>query len=310
MVESVAPFEHGYLDVGAGHQLYFTQYGRADAPAAVVLHGGPGSGCTPAMLDWFDLSRQRVVLFDQRGAGKSIPSGCVDQNCMDDLVDDIERLRIRLGIPRWLLVGGSWGALLALAYAARYPGAVAGVVLRGTFLASAREIRWFFQELRALVPFGWARMTTGWSLSQCESVLATLAAMLLNGTPDQRIDAARRWAAYERAVLDLMLGARTPTALREVEQVVAKYTVQAHYLSQGCLTSERTVFRLARKLKDIPVIVIHGTHDLVCPPENALRLMHFLPRAELRWIGKGTHTPSDPLIAGALSAAICELRNC
>jgi proline iminopeptidase len=304
--KQILPFDHGYLAVGGGHQLYFAQYGQPAAPAAVVLHGGPGSGCNPAMLDWFDLSRQRVVLFDQRGAGKSIPPGCVENNCTSDLVEDVERLRSKLGIPDWLVVAGSWGTVLALGYAARYPAAVSGMVLRGTFLASAREMHWFFQSLRALVPAGWAQLTAGWSLSQRQSVLSTLTDMLLNGTPDQRADAARRWSAYEDAVVGVMLGADTVSACRDLDRAIAKYTVQAHYLSQGCFTSERTVFHNARKLKDIPIIVIHGTHDLVCPPENAIRLIRFLPNAELRWV-IGTHTPSDPLIAAALRAAIHDL---
>jgi proline iminopeptidase len=305
--ENMLPFDHGYVVVGGGHQIYFAQYGQPDAPAAVVLHGGPGSGCNPAMLDWFDLSRQRVVLFDQRGAGKSIPLGCVENNCISDLVDDIERLRIKLGIPHWLVVAGSWGTVLALGYAARYSAAVSGMVLRGTFLASARELHWFFQSLHALVPVGWAQLTAGWSLSQRQSVLSTLTDMLLNGTPDQRADAARRWSAYEDAVMGVMLGSSTLPAYRDPDHAIAKYKVQSHYLSQGCFTSERTVFRNARKLKGILVILIHGTHDLVCPPENAIRLMRFLPHAELRWVAKGTHTPSDPLIAAALGTAIHNL---
>lgn len=301
------PFDQGYLVVDREHQIYFAQYGQPDAPATVILHGGPGSGCNDAMLDWFDLSRQRVVLFDQRGAGKSIPAGSIDNNRTSDLVEDMERLRIKLGIPRWLIVGGSWGATLALVYSARYPGTVRGMVLRGAFLASEREIYWFFQSLRSLIPIGWAHLTAGWSLSQRQSVLPTLTGMLLNGTAEQRAVAAERWAAYEDAVMRAMLNACTGSARRDPDHTIAKYTVQSHYLSQGCFTSEREVFRSAQKLKDIPVVMIHGTHDMVCPPENAIRLMHFLPWAELRWIAKGTHTPSDPRIAAALRTAIHDL---
>lgn len=305
--KNVLPFDHGYLVVERAHQIYFAQYGRPDAPATVILHGGPGSGCNVAMLDWFDLSRQRVVLFDQRGAGKSIPAGSINNNRTSDLVEDIERLRIKLGILRWLIVGGSWGATLALVYAAHYPGAVRSMVLRGTFLASEREIYCFFQSLGSLIPVSWAHLTAGWSLSQRQSVLSTLTGMLLNGTVDQRAEAAGRWAAYEDAVMRAMLGASMNSAGRNPGHTIAKYTVQSHYLSQGCFISERAVFRSAQKLKDIPVIVIHGTHDVVCPPENAIRLMHFLPRAELRWVAKGTHTPSDPRIAAALRIAIHDL---
>ena len=308
--ENALPFDHGYLVVGGGHQLYFAQYGHPEGPAAVVLHGGPGSGCNPGMLEWFDLSRQRVILFDQRGSGKSLPSGCIDNNRTHDVVEDIERLRIRLEIPNWLVVAGSWGTVLGLAYAARYSRTVTGLVLRGTFLASTREMTWFFQSLRALVPAAWKQMTAGWTLAQGQAVLSTLASMILNGTPQQRADAARRWWAYEEAVMRVMLGSNTMEKLpvcTDLDRAIAKYMIQSHYLSHGCFTSERAVFRNARKLKGIPAIVIHGTHDLVCPPENALRLIRFLPHAELRWVIKGTHTSSDPLIARALGAAIHDL---
>jgi proline iminopeptidase len=304
---SAAPFDHGYLAVGGGHQIYFAQYGQPDGPVAIVLHGGPGSGCNPSMLDWFDLSQHRVVLLDQRGAGKSQPRGCIENNCTNDLVEDVERLRIQFGIPSWLVVAGSWGTVLALNYAARYRSAVRAMVLRGSFLASEREIHWFFQSLRALVPVGWAQLTAGWDLAQRQSVLSTLAGMLLNGTHEQRAETARRWEAYEEAVMETMLGASTVATHPDPDRAIAKYKIQSHYLTHGCFTSERTMFRNARKLNDIPVVVIHGTHDLVCPPENAIRLMHFLPHAELRWVAKGTHTPSDPLIAAALNSAIHDL---
>jgi len=301
------PFDHGYFAVDAGHQLYFEQHGQPHAPAAIVLHGGPGSGCRRSMLEWFDLSRQRVILLDQRGAGKSTPSGSTMHNRTADLVEDIERLRIALGITDWLVVGGSWGATLALTYAGRYPEALRGMVLRGAFLASQRELNWFFQSLRALVPQGWARLTAGWSAEQRLAVLQTLTGLLQDGTSDQRTDTALRWAEYEDAVMQLMMGASESHVPPLAENAIAKYALQAHYLSQSCFTSERAVLRCARRAAHIPTIVIHGTHDFVCPPENAMRLMRFMPQAKLRWIAKGTHTPADPAIAEALMRAISDL---
>jgi proline iminopeptidase len=302
--EKGLPFDHGYFSVGAGHQLYFAQYGQPDAPAAIVLHGGPGSGCRPSMLDWFDLSRQRVILLDQRGAGKSTPSGSITDNRTADLVEDIERLRIKLGIENWLVVGGSWGATLALTYAGKYLGALRGMVLRGTFLASPRELDWFFQSVGALVPQAWARMTTGWRAQERQAVLQTLNGLLQSGTPDQRADAALRWAEYEDAVMQAMLGGTESSPPPLAENAITKYTLQAHYLSQACFTSERALFRCARRASHIPTTVIHGTHDLICPPENAVRLLRFMPQAKLRWIENGTHTPADPAIAEALRLAI------
>ncbi|QAU35027.1 alpha/beta fold hydrolase [Janthinobacterium sp. 17J80-10] len=316
-----APFCESHIAVGGGHRLYCAQYGEPGAPAAVVLHGGPGSGCKPAMLDWFDLSRQRVVLLDQRGAGKSVPLGETAHNHTAHLVEDIEQVRVHLRIPRWLVVGGSWGATLGLSYAGRYPAAVHGLVLRGAFLASAREVHRFFQSLQAEVPDAWARLTAGWSVAQQRNVLQSLTGLLQNGTCEQRNDAARRWHDYEEAIMRRMmasaaqtgqlansrtvpggLGSTPPESV--LAQTITKYRLQAHYLSQACFTSERALFRCARRTAHIPTILIHGTHDLVCPPENAQRLKRFMPHADLRWVQDGTHTPADPKVLAALRLAI------
>jgi proline iminopeptidase len=300
------PFNEGWLPVGGGHQLYFAEYGQPAGPAAVVLHGGPGSGCRPSMLEWFDLAQQRVVLFDQRGAGRSIPHGETRRNCTQDLVEDIERLRVHLHISRWLVVGGSWGATLALCYAGRYPQALSGLILRGTFLASRREINWFFQSLRALVPDAWARLTQGWTVSQKAAVLQSLTLLLQSDTLQEQTDGATRWGAYEDAVIRAMTGSGS-AAVEFDQSWVGKYRVQAHYLSQGCFVSERELFRCARRTAGIPVIVLHGTHDWVCPPENAVRVMRFMPHAELRWIEQGTHTAGDERVMEALRAAVGDM---
>lgn len=303
-----SPFNEGYLPVGGGHRLYFAEYGHAGGPAAVVLHGGPGSGCRPSMLDWFDLAQQRVVLLDQRGAGRSMPPGETRHNQTSDLLDDIERLRGHLAIPRWLVVGGSWGATLALCYAGRFPEAVSGLVLRGVFLASRRESAWFFQSLQAMVPDGWARLTAGWTQAQKKQVLQSLTRLLHNGTTQDQFDGACRWGDYEEAVMRAMTGSGSPPA-PFAPSWIDKYRVQSHYLSQSCFVSERMLFRCARNAAHVPAIVLHGTHDWICPPENATRLMRFMPQAELRWIENGTHTPSDTAVLEALRRAIRDLRH-
>ncbi len=302
-----SPFHEGYLPVGHGHDLYFAEYGHADAPAAVVLHGGPGSGCNASMLDWFDLSRHRVVLFDQRGAGRSMPRGMLAHNTTPDLVEDIERLRAGLRIPQWLVVGGSWGSTLGISYAGRYPGAVSGLLLRGIFLASRREMDWFFQSLQALAPQAWARLTAGWAPLQQKTVLQYLTHLLHHGTQEERQDAARRWGLYEEAVLQAMLGLPASPSIERPDAWIAKYTLQSHYLSQGCFVSERALFRWARQAARVPTIIVHGTHDWVCPPENVLRLKRFMRQAEVRWVVKGTHTASDPAICEALRKAIHDM---
>ncbi len=312
-------FDQRHLPTGDGHLLYVAQYGQPDGPAAIVLHGGPGSGTQPSVLEWFDLSRQRVILFDQRGAGRSTPLGDIAANDSPRLVGDIERIRTQLGISRWMMIGGSWGATLALLYARQHASRLTGLVLRGSFLASERELHWFFQSLQTMVPTGWAALTAGWTAQQQAQVLKTLAQALLNGSDDAARDAALRWGRYEDAVMQAMSGtiaapaaepASTSTSASTTapsDRALAKYRIQAHYLTQGCFTSDAELLAAAEALRGVPTRLVHGTHDLVCPPQNAVLLHQALPEATLHWVARGTHTPADPAIAQALRDAVASL---
>ena len=306
---SATPFDQQNLPTGDGHTLFVAQYGRPDAPAAVVLHGGPGSGTQPSVLEWFDLARQRVVLFDQRGAGQSQPQGEITNNDSAKLVADIEMIRDRLGIERWMVVGGSWGATLALLYGGQHARRMRALVLRGSFLASQRELNWFFQSLRAMVPHAWEQLTQGWHDEQKAQVLATLGKPLLHGSEQEAEDAATRWGAYEEAIMQAMSGKLAiPTASSKASaRSIGKYRLQAHYLLNACFTHETDLLRAAEALANTPTVIVHGSHDLVCPPENAARLAKLMPHARLHWVARGGHTPADPLCAAALREAVLEL---
>lgn len=309
-MQEISPFHQGYLSVSGGHQLYFAEYGQPDGPVSVVLHGGPGSGCNASMLNWFDLSRQRVVLLDQRGAGRSKPAGCLQHNTTQDLIDDLECLRAALGIRQWLVIGGSWGSALGVCYAGAYPEVVCGLILRGIFLASKREMTWFFQSLRAMMPDAWMHLTKGWGRTERNAVLQSLTSMLQNGTPAQQQNAAYRWGQYEHAIVQKMLDVPISQSDEKSDAQTAKYRLQAHYLSNCCFLTEKELFRSAQRTAGMPVIIVHGTHDLICPPENVMRLTRFMPHAQVQWVGKGTHTTSDPLIRDALRRAIAQLSVC
>ncbi len=307
-------FDQLHLPTGDGHSLYLAQFGNPGAPAAIVLHGGPGSGTQPSVLDWFDLNQQRVILFDQRGAGQSTPLGEIKHNDSHKLVADIELIRSHLAIERWMVLGGSWGATLALLYAGAHTERVNSLILRGSFLTSPREMTWFFQSLCAMVPQAWADLTRAWPEHDRKDVLATLARQFLHGSKQSAEDAASRWSHYEDAVMQAMSGklssvARTSDTAAVSACTLAKYRMQAHYLSNGCFTSEAELLTIANKLSSIPVALIHGTHDLVCPPENAWRLASAMPHAQLRWVERGGHTPADTEIANALKLAVSELRS-
>lgn len=301
-----------YLDVGNGHNIFFSEHGNPLGPAYVVLHGGPGSSCGLSMLDWFDLSTQRVILPDQRGAGKSRPQGETRHNNTAELLLDLEKLRQSLGIKRWSVVGGSWGSALAVMYAGTYPQHVSSMVLRGVFLTSPREMRWFFQSLAALVPEAWHELTLGWTVAQKMNVLQFLALVFQNGTPEQIIETAGRWQIYEESIMRAMAGAASITPVSAPGKpgvsahTINKYRLQAHYLFEHCFLGERRIFRAARAAAHIPTTIVHGTHDWICPPENVTRLIRFMPKARVHWVKKGTHTTADPLIQAALRAAIID----
>lgn len=302
-----ALLQEGYLPVGNGHSVYFSEHGNALGPASVVLHGGPGSGCNLSMLDWFDLSRQRVVLLDQRGAGKSLPAGALAHNTTAELALDLERLRQALGIGRWSVVGGSWGSTLGIVYAGSFPQAVSSLILRGVFLASRRETHWFFQSLAALVPQAWRQLTLGWTAQQKGNVLQSLTSLLHNGAVAEIQDAAQRWNAYETAIMQAMTGLAPARQLNGMEKLIGKYRLQAHYLSQHCFLDARAVFRHARAAAAVPTVIVHGTHDWICPPENVIRLQRFMPDAAVRWVERGTHAASDPAICAALGSAVRDM---
>ena len=306
---SATPFHQQHLPTGDGHTLFVAQYGQPDAPAAVVLHGGPGSGTQPSVLEWFDLARQRVVLFDQRGAGQSRPHGEIINNDSTKLVADIEMIREQLGIERWMVVGGSWGATLALLYATQHTARIRAMVLRGSFLASQRELHWFFQALRAMVPQAWEELTQGWHGEQKQQVLATLGKQLLHGSETEAEDAATRWSAYEEAIMQAMSGKfDLPAAPSKTSaRAIGKYRLQAHYLLNACFTHEKALLDAADALANTPTVIVHGSHDLVCPPENAARLAKLMPHASVHWVARGGHTPADPLIAAALREAVLAL---
>lgn len=338
------PLSQDYLQTADGHQLYYAEFGNIRAPAVVVLHGGPGSSSNPAMLDWFDLRRWRVVLFDQRGSGKSLPTGSLEHNTTAHLVQDIEQLREHLAIATWTVVGGSWGAYLALAYAARHADRIDHLVLRGTFLPSRLQLDWFFRHLQALVPQAWDSLTETMSENEKQSVLQTLAARLLGSDRKQMSDAAERWSSYENSIMAGMMqgkptqqasngqpaekkqagaqeaaarqaagaqpgdeaGEREQAQTRAAARTIHKYRIQAHYLHH---TGFIDLPALLAQLRQVPVktTLLHGTHDWICPAANVHLLQRFLPEAELRWVPGGTHTPSDPLILAALTETMARL---
>lgn len=296
----------GLLEVGDGHHIFYEQCGIAAGTPVVFLHGGPGGGCSPRHRELFDLTRYQVTLFDQRGCGRSLPRGAVQANTSDALVADIEQLRKHLGIERWLVFGGSWGAGLALAYAAAHRTACLGLVLRGTFLGRASDLDWFFQHARQFLPDAWALLAAQAPDLAREDLLPWLNAGLHGSDPQVALSRALAWEMWESSVSQRQSASprSVPPSAEEAVALLAKYRVQSHYLVNGCFWGESALLERAQTLASVPTAILHGRLDWVCRPQAAWDLLQCLPGSRLQWLEDSGHNPFEPAMAKALSQAM------
>ncbi|MCG5078832.1 alpha/beta fold hydrolase [Paraburkholderia tagetis] len=309
---SRAPLRHLRLH-REGHSIAYTVAGESAAQTVVVLHGGPGSASQPGMLALFDLTKTQVVLVDQRGAGASSPRGGLRGNRTDRLVEDLEAVRRVLGIARWGVIGGSWGAALALAYAGRHPASVLGVVLRGLFLTSRHEVRRLFVTSRRKAPRAWRRLCAAAGCTRPSTLLACCARRLQPGAAYARQrEVALAWRAYEDTLLassrpgrSSVLQPRRVKAPKAVRALIARYRIQAHYLLRDCWLGERRLLALARHAETagVPIHAVHGLRDPVCPVRNVERLAKAAPTARMVRVSGG-HLTSDPALKHGVVQAV------
>lgn len=289
------PFCTHHLLVGDGHSLYVEECGQSDGVPLVFLHGGPGSGCSPKQRRFFDPSRFRAVLFDQRGCGRSVPLAGLQGNTTTHLVSDIECIREALGIERWIVFGGSWGSLLALAYANRCPARVTGLVLRGVFLGSDDELRHYVGGSGGAAPLAWKTFAAGVPEAERGDLLSAYTSRLLDFDPA----AAHRWLNYERALMGEPPLAEAPDA-----QQLAKAVIQAHYLANGCFSDPDALLACCAGLRHLPAVIVQGSRDTVCPPRTAERLHRALPQAEWLAVEAGGHNALAADMAAACIVAL------
>ncbi len=292
------------LPVGDGHAVHVETFGDPAAGAVLVLHGGPGSGCSPRLAELYDPARQFVVTFDQRGAGRSLPAGELRANTTASLIADIETLRRHLGIGCWRVTGGSWGATLALAYAAAHRAAVSGVVVRSSFLPGDGNVRWFFEGLAEVCPEAWRALAATVPAGVPGGLLAALARRLADADAAVARAAAVAWATYERAVAEPAAPPVAPPTVAEADRLVLKYRLQAHYLLAGCFVAEDAFLTACRTLAGLPVTLIHGRLDRVCPPANARRLHAAIAGSRLVWVDGCGHEAFHPAMVAAWRAAL------
>ena len=293
-----------HLDVGHGHKIYYELHGSPQGKPVVVLHGGPGGGMQRSTLRLFDLKRWRVLLFDQRGCGRSTPFLGLERNTTWELVADIENLREVIGVERWTVFGGSWGSTLALAYASKHLNRVAALVLRGIYLGAPSENAWLYSEGGAseLKPVEWAKfVSASRSHSRKGSLIPTYKHLLANRRT--RKAAAKAWSGWESAISTL-----EPRPDRAgIKEITSLAVLENHYFSHNAWLKPRQLLDFAKKIpRSIPVTIVQGQYDLVCPPVSAVRLARKIKHAKLHLTLAG-HAVSEPETAAVLKKALHEL---
>ena len=296
----IEPYDHGLLDVGDGNLVYWETCGNPDGKPAVMVHGGPGQGCTPKMRQIFDPDRYRAVLFDQRGCGRSRPHASdpgtsLRYNTTEHLVADMERLREHLGIDCWLVTGGSWGTTLALLYAERYPHRVSEIMLSAISTTRRSEIDWLYRGAGRFFPEEWERFTDGAAgAGTAADVVAAYARLMDDRDPQVRSQAAASWQRWEDVVLSLEPGATPPAGSDPLgDDVLAFVRITAHYYSHAGWLEENAIIRDAGRLAEIPGVLIHGRLGLSCPVQTAWELARAWPGAELLIDDHSGHRGSD-----------------
>ncbi len=302
---SVEPYAAGRFAVGDGHDLYWERCGTPGAKPAVFLHGGPGSGTMPFHRRLFDPARYDVLLFDQRGAGRSTPQGGLQANTTPHLVADIEALRELAGVERWLVFGGSWGATLALAYAETHPARVSALVLRGVFTGTAAEVDWFYRPGGAslIFPDHWADFLMPLAADERDDPVAGFHRHLSDPDETVRRRAAAAWVGWERRLVSLRGGPAGQPPSDAGPSTVGFARIENHYAWHRFWLEEGQLLREARKLSATPGTIVQGRWDMVTPPSTAFALAKAWPEADLRIVESAGHAVSEPGIAGELVAA-------
>lgn len=286
------------------HKIHMREYGNQQGIPVVFLHGGPGSGCKPDHARFFNPERYRIILFDQRGSGLSTPGGELTKNQTGNLLEDLEAIRKHLQIDQWLLFAGSWGATLALVYAETYPACVTGLILRGVFLARQKDLDWFFEEsgVARIFPQAWEVFSAWLPESKQNNLIETYFSYIQSDDAELYNKATRAWSAWGDTVVTNG-SVKQETQVKENEQVsnglLAKTRIETHYAYHYYFLAENFILEHIHQLPDVPVSIVHGRHDLVCPFEAAWVLHQSIPSSRLVSVDSG-HLASEPEMVAAL----------
>ena len=301
----IEPYRTGMLKVSDVHTIYWEESGNPDGKPAVFLHGGPGGGSDPKVRRFFNPGKYRIVVFDQRGCGKSTPYASLDANTTWDLVSDIEKVREHLGIAKWQVFGGSWGSTLALAYAEKHPDRVTELVLRGIFLLRRKEIEWFYQEgASILFPDAWEPYLAHIPEAERGDLVAAYHRRLTHEDPKVRLAAAKIWSGWEGATSKLLPDAAFTGHYEEDEFAIAFARIEVHYFqNRGFFQVDDQLLRDAKKIRHIPGVIVQGRYDVVCPIFSAWALHRAWPEADFVVSADAGHSAWEPANSRALVAA-------
>jgi len=305
------PYMHSIIKVSEIHNLYFEQCGNPKGNAVVVLHGGPGGGCDSWYRQLFDPQMYRIVLFDQRGAGKSAPSASLEENTTWDLVDDIEKLRNHLNIDRWVVFGGSWGSTLALAYAETHPSVVKALVLRGIFTIRRKELVWFYQEGANFVfPDAWEGYIDAIPEVERGDLMSAYHRRLTGTNQDEQIKCARAWTRWEMATSRLYVDPSIIAKADEDQFSLAFARIESHYfVNGGFFKCDDQLIKEAHKMSHIPGTIVQGRYDMVCPAITAWDLHKAWPQAHMVIVPDAGHSMKEPGILANLIEACEKYKN-
>ncbi len=312
LYDEVEPYDSGYIRVSPVHELYYEQCGTPNGKPVVFLHGGPGAGLGPNDRRFFDPNAYRIILFEQRGAGRSRPHASLEDNTTWHLIEDVEKIREQFGIEQWLVFGGSWGSTLSLTYAESYPERVRGLVLRGIFLCRPQEIRWFYevgQGASAIFPDKWEEYVKVIPESERGDMINAYYRRLTSDDESVRLQAARAWSVWEGSALKLLPDQKLIDEFSEPDKALALARIECHYFVNNCFfETDNYLLDHVDRIRHIPAVIVHGRYDIICPVMNAWDLHRAWPEASLNIIPDAGHAATEPGIASALVDATDSFR--
>ena len=301
---AIRPYTTHSLDVGDGHTLYVEESGTPEGIPVLFVHGGPGGGCSERDRRFFDPEKYRIILFDQRGAGRSTPHASLEANTTPDLIADMESIRITLKVDQWLLFGGSWGSTLSLLYAQNHTERVLGLVLRGIFLCRQQDVQWFYQSgANRVFPDYWQDFIALIPEHERSDMLIAYHRRLVGDNELTRMAAAKAWSLWEARCATLNPNAHVVSQFNNPHVALAMARIEAHYFVNDAFIDADQICRDASKLAGLPVVMVHGRYDMICPVEQAYTLHRALPDAELDIIRDAGHASSEACTLDALIRA-------